>query len=108
MEKLVKTVIMSHLTNQNLLSEKQHGFVSNKACITNLIGASDFLTSNIAKKNSVDMILLDFAKAFDKVPHKRLILKLSNYSIQGELLDWIRSFLFGRKQRVVLGSNISD
>ena len=54
--------------------------IGNKACITNLIETSDFLTSNIAKKNSVDMILLDFAKAFDKVPHKRLILKLSNYN----------------------------
>ena len=61
---------MSHLTNHTFINEKQNGFVNNKACVTNLIETADFLTHNIANKNSVDMVLLDFAKAFDKVPHK--------------------------------------
>ena len=54
------------------------------------------------------MALLDFSKAFDKVPHDRLLFKLKNYGICGKLLDWIKSFLSCRKQRVVLGNHSSN
>ena len=54
------------------------------------------------------MILLDFAKAFDTVPHKRLLLKISKYGIKGQVLDWIKSFLSKRRQRVILGDSKSD
>ena len=49
---------------------------------------------------NVDIVFLDFAKAFDKVPHKRLILKMRNYGIQGKLLDRISEWLKDRKQKV--------
>ena len=108
LEKLIKNAIMKHLTHLNLLSKKQHGFVQNKSCATNLIESSDFITDALANKYSVDLILLDFSKAFDKVSHPKLLLKLENYGISGKILQWIRSFLQNRNQRVVMGDYSSE
>jgi len=55
----------------------------------------------------VDVIYLDFQKVFDKVPHKRLVLKLAAHSIGGKILKWIENWLQGRKHRMVLGGHIS-
>ena len=60
------------------------------------------------KKKQVDMVVLDFSKAFDKVPHKRLMSKLSNYGIRGNTHKWIESFLVHRTQRVVVDGEVSD
>jgi hypothetical protein len=65
------------------------------------------LTKAKADKKTAEMILLDFAKAFDKVPHKRLLLKLDSYGISGSLVKWIEAFLTNRKQRLVLGDTCS-
>jgi hypothetical protein len=59
-------------------------------------------SEDLDKKNSIDVIYLDFQKAFDTLPHKRLIHKLKGYGINGILLLWIKDFLHERKQRVVL------
>ena len=80
----------------------------NKACNTNLLETMDTLTKLLADKESFDLLLLDFAKAFDKVAHKRLNLKLSGYGICGKLLAWLKPFLSGRKQRVILGEFVSE
>ena len=53
------------------------------------------------------MCYMDFMKAFDKVPHRRLIIKLHNHGIQGKLLDWIRSILENRQQPVVINGQYS-
>ena len=63
MEKLVKQALFNHLFSHNLLSSKQHGFLNNKACVTNLLECSDFLTKNYADKLSTELALLDFLKA---------------------------------------------
>jgi len=107
LEKIVKATLMQHLTSHKFLSDNQHDFVNHKACVTNLLETVDFLTSHHAEKIPTDLVLLDFAKAFDKVPHKRLILKLERYGIRGKLLNWIQAFLSNRKQRVCLGNNSS-
>ena len=54
-------------------------------------------TEDVDKRHSVDVILLDFQKAFDKVPKKRLLQKLSAYGIQGKVLEWIADFLTDKK-----------
>ena len=59
-------------------------------------------------KTQTDAILLDFAKAFDKVPHKRLLSKLTSYGITGNTHNWITSFLSNRKQRVSVNGALSD
>ena len=108
MEKMIKDELMRYLMKNNLINKQQHGFVYNKACNTNLLETMDTLTKLLADKESFDLLLLDFAKAFDKVAHKRLNLKLSGYGICGKLLAWLKAFLTGRKQRVVLGEFISE
>ena len=55
----------------------------------------------------VDVIYLDFRKAFDTVPHRRLLKKLEAYDIKGDLLTWIDNFLFGRRQRVTVNGKLS-
>ena len=66
------------------------------------------MTWHLWKKRPVDVIYLDFAKAFDTVPHSRLIIKLRAFGVSEQLLNWISAFLSNRKQRVVRGSFCSD
>ena len=93
---------------KGLIVPGQHGFVPNKACVTNLLETLDIITDALKRGNSVDLVLLDFAKAFDKVSHAKLIQKLEAYGINKTLVKWIESFLTGRKQRVVIGDNSSE
>ena len=67
----------------------------------------DFLTYNVSRKLPVNVLFLDFAKAFDKVPHRRLLQKLESYGIEGNVLNWIKAFLLNRSQRVILGNTSS-
>ena len=83
MEGIVRTEIENFLFKFNLLSKQQHGFIKNKYCTTNLLEILDFISSSLDKGCPVDVIRLDFTKAFDTVPHKRLLLKLSCYGISG-------------------------
>ena len=99
---------MSHLYENHLISKNQHGFVKQKSCLTNLLETLDIVTASLHSKQPLDIIYLDFAKAFDKVPHNRLLLKLDSYGIKGKIAHWIRDFLAERSQRVVLGSSQSD
>ncbi|KAK3870886.1 hypothetical protein Pcinc_023912 [Petrolisthes cinctipes] len=100
---------MDHFDRQNILTDNQHGFRPKRSCETQLLVTThDILQSlNDTKIRQVDAIVLDFAKAFDKVPHQRLLHKLEFYGIQGQLLHWIRTFLTTRKQRVVLDGSQS-
>ena len=89
-----------------MLAGQQHGFVKKKSCTTNLLETIDFITFAIENGIPVDVVLLDFAKAFDTVAHKRLLLKLKAYGIDGLVLKWIESFLTKRRQRIVKGEII--
>ena len=108
MEKLVKKVMLTHLTKYSLINEQQHGFVRLKSCVTNLLECLDIITQAINQGALVDLIFLDFAKAFDKVWHRGLILKLEALGFNGEILKWIEAFLTGRRQRVVIGEITSE
>lgn len=99
---------MSHLSDNNLLTNQQHGFRSKKACSTNLLESMDYCTKTLSINQWLDIIFLDFAKAFDKVSHRRLLHKLSVYGITGKLATWIAAFLKDRKQRVILGKHFSQ
>ena len=108
MEKIIKDEIMEHLIKHNLINKHQYGFVYNKACVTNLLETMDLLTKLLSDKESFDLLLLDFEKAFDKVSHSRLSIKLTGHGISGKLLAWLNSFLSNRKQRVILGEFLSE
>jgi len=102
LESIIKEQIVEHLNAENLINDNQHGFVKGKSCLSNLLEALDYITSTLDQGEALDAIYLDYAKAFDSVPHERLLLKLSSYGIQGKLCTWISSFLTGRVQKVTI------
>ena len=102
MEKLIRETVMDHLMKQSLLSDKQHGFISGRSTTTQLLVYLDICTRAIVDNNVIDVIYLDFWKAFDTVPHQRLLGKLESYGIKGNILKWIKAFLVGRTQEVIV------
>ena len=107
MEHVVVSQVMGHSDQHNILVDCQHGFRKQRSCETQLIGLTQELHEHLEEKGQVDMVILDFSKAFDKVPHQRLMSKLWNYGIRGDTHAWIKSFLMGRTQRVVVDGEAS-
>ena len=91
----------------NILTNHQHGFRRGRSCETQLAGLVDELAKSLDNKGQTDLIILDFSKAFDKVPHKRLLYKLNQVGIDGNILKWIETFLTRRHQRVLLEGEMS-
>ena len=107
-ESIIREVMIKHLFNNNLLSPYQHGFLPHKSCMTQLLTAVDEWSKALDRGDSVDVLYLDFKKAFDSVPHERLLRKIYAYGFRGNLFDWIKDFLNGRKQRVSVNGSFSD
>ena len=76
----------------SLLSKAQHGFVPVKSCMSNLLETLDYITSSSVDGHCVDEILLDLTKAFDLVPHRRLV-QIRAYGVTDELTRWFEDFL---------------
>ena len=95
---------MDYLLANRLLSKEQHGFMPGRSCVTQLLTAMEGWTTVLQDGIPIDVVYLDFTKAFDSVPHKRLLVKLQAHGITGKLLNWIKAFLSGRRQRVVINS----
>ena len=108
LEHIVHSNIMDHFDRFNVLDDSQHGFRKKRSCETQLINTVKDFSECLNSHGQIDAILLDFSKAFDKVDHEGLILKLENLGIRGSLLNWIRSFLIGREQRVLVDGKESD
>ena len=108
LEHVVASGISKHFTEQNILSELQHGFREKRSCETQLIMLVDELSKSMQSGKQTDLILLDFSKAFDKVAHEKLLLKLHFYGIRGNILNWIKDFLDNRTQSVILNGTNSD
>ena len=102
LEHIVRSGISSHLDSNNIITDAQHGFRKKRSCESQLILTVDDLAAVIDKAGQTDTILLDFSKAFDTVPHQRLLLKLDYYGIRGQTKRWIENFLSGRTQQVVV------
>jgi len=81
--------MIEHLERIRLIKDTQHGFVKNKFCSRNLFGFLEEVTNYIDSGYPEDVIYLDFQKAFDKVPRRRLIIKLEAHRIDGDILKWI-------------------
>ena len=102
LEKLIRKDIIAHMKLNNLFSDDQHGFLEGRSCLSNLLSTMEEWTRVMEDKGSIDCIYMDFMKAFDSVPHQRLLHKLKSYNITGKLHEWIKNFLIGRQQRVVV------
>ena len=102
LEHIIHSNIMDYLDNNAILSDFQHGFRKKRSCDTQLIQTVHDLAKCLHNGEQIDAALLDFSKAFDKVPHARLEAKLNYYGIRGNTLQWIKCFLSQRSQQVVL------
>ena len=106
-ESIIRDNIVNHLNKHTLLLQSQHGFTKGKSCLTNLLLFLEDITKAIDEGKPLDVIYLDFSKAFDKVPHQRLLLKIKAHGVYGNVADWIGEWLHDRKQTVVLNSENS-
>jgi hypothetical protein len=93
---------MKHFDANNILSDMQHGFRYKRSCESQFVITVQEIVKRLAKGSQVNIILLDFVKAFDKVPHARLLHKLSYYGVNHNTVTWIKSFLENRNQNVML------
>ena len=79
-----------------------------KTCVSQLLACLNDLTQSYDNSKPVDIVYLDFAKAFDTVAHQRLLFKLEFYGISGYIHSWLTSFLSHRRQRVILRNGASE
>jgi len=107
-EHIVYRHLVSSLEHHHLLSSTQSGSRNKRSTVTLLTEAADDWSQCLEQRGTVHCLLLDFAKAFDPVPHERLLLKLNALGIHGKVLSWLRCFLTTRKQRVVINGVFSD
>ena len=108
LEKIIKEEVVEFLENNGLFYKSQHGFRRSKSCLTNLIEFMENALSWMDEGSSSDVLFIDLQKAFDKVPHQRLLIKLRAVGIEGQVLKWIEAWLEGRKQRVILNGSASN
>ena len=108
LESIIKDNVVKFLDKHNLIRSTQHGFCKNKSCLTNLIEFYNKLLHQHDSKKSLDIIYLDFQKAFDKVPHDKLMIKVRALGISGNIGNWIESWLQNREQRVVINGHSSN
>ena len=108
LESLIRDNIMRHMKRENLLSKHQFGFVSGRSTILQLLHVMDRWTEILDGGGLIEACYFDFMKAFDTVPHRRLMAKVSSYGIEGRIWEWISAFLTDRTQRVQVNGETSD
>lgn len=107
MERLLRRHLLSFLERTHFFNTAQHGFRTGRSCTTQLLHVMETWTKWVDDQLPFDCIYLDYRKAFDSVPHQRLLLKVKEAGIRGNLLNWIESFLTQRSQRVRVESSLS-
>ena len=108
MEHIIVSNMMCHLEKESILCPQQHGFRKGHSCETQLLEFFEDVSSGLDAGIPSDVIVMDFAKAFDRVNHSLLIHKLSHYGIRGKVNSWISSFLSDRSQSVVVDGEKSS
>jgi len=108
MECIIKDDSISFLEAFKKLNSYQHGFTRKRSCLTNLLELLEAWTQALDEGYGVDVVFLDYRKAFDTVPHKRLIEKLKSFGLNVQLVEWIAEFLRDRKLRVRVHGSFSN
>ncbi len=104
MEMIVKEVVTAHMTVNRLISKSQHGFLRKHSTLTQLLETLNDWTIAVDEKALIDVAFADVSKAFDKLPHSKILESLEAYRIEGLLLNWLKAFLSNRMQSVVYNS----
>ncbi|CAM4578231.1 unnamed protein product [Caretta caretta] len=108
MEQVLKESILKHLEERKVIRNSQHGFTKGKSCLTNPIAFYDKITGSMDEGKAVDVLFLDFSKAFDTISHSILVSKLKKYGLDEWTIRWIESWLDRRAQRVVINGSMSS
>jgi ribonuclease P/MRP protein subunit RPP40 len=108
MEHIMASQLMRHLDKHNILYKLQHGFRSKFSCETQLLEFTDSIFKSLCNNQQSDVIIMDFSKAFDKVCRQRLLYKLKSYGANDIFCNWVKSFLSGRTQQVVIDGECSN
>ena len=107
-EKLIRTKIVDQMNSNNLFSDKQFGFIGGRSTSLQLLTVLDKWTKILDDGGTIDAVYMDFMKAFDKVPHRRLIVKLRAYGMSEKMCNWVENFLYDRRQRVQVNGHFSE
>ena len=107
-EHIITSNVLKHLEEHQVLTDCQHGFRARRSCDTQPLTLARELVSGFDKKHQYDLVILDFSKAFDHVPHKRLLKKMDHYDIEGSTYKWIQAFLTDRAQQLQVEGATSD
>ena len=110
-ERVLRKHIVAYMEENNLFNPGQHGFRSGRSCLSQLIAHFDLISQLLERNQNVDVVYLDFAKAFDKVDFLVTMRKLHSMGISGKLGQWIYSFLTNREQAVIVNGitgNLSE
>ena len=107
-EKIVRKAIVTYIEDNKLFNSTQHGFRMGRSCLSQLLAHYDKILSFLENGMNVDVVYLDFSKAFDKVDYDILLKKLSDLGIGGKIGRWIHSFLTGRRQCVLVNGIRSE
>ena len=107
LEVILKKTILNFFLDNRLLNFSQHGFLPQRSSSTALLAYLEDVTLSVDEGKNVDAIYLDLSKAFDSVPHLRLIKKLKGYGIGEPLITWLSAFLMNRQQFVKIGDSLS-
>ena len=108
LEGMIRDYIQDFSNKNDIISSNQHGFMKNRSCQTNLLTFYEEVSCHLDKGRPVDVVYLDFAKAFDTVPHKRLLYKIRSVGMDHRVSTWIENWLQGRVQRVVINGEYSE
>ena len=108
METIMRDKLVNFLEENSLIKNSQHGFCNKRSCVTNFFDFYNDVFNIFDESKAVDVIYLDFQKAFDTVPHNRLLSKLNSHGISGNFQLWLKDWLFERKQRVVINGKESS
>ena len=108
LESIIRDSVISHFVNNDLFSTQQYGFLKGRNTVIQLIKMFDQWSESLEEGGHIDVIYTDLEKAFDKVPHNRLVEKLKFYKVNPDIIDWICSFLSNRKMRVRINNKFSS
>ncbi|GAB0181909.1 mitochondrial enolase superfamily member 1 [Grus japonensis] len=104
MEQIILGVMSKHVEEKKVIGGGQHGFTKRKSCLTNLSAFCDGMTGWVDERRAVDVVYVDFNKAFDTVSHNILIGKLRKCGLDEWTVRWVENWLNGRAHRVVISS----
>ena len=107
-EKIVRSRVTAFWSEHQVLNSHQFGYLKGKSKLAQLLSCFHDWSSSRNNSKITDVVFLDLSKAFDSVPHERLLLKLNKHGIDGPLLLWFRHFLTNRQQRVVICGTYSN